>query len=242
MERNFNHPVAAFRGRSLLNWGNTMSRLNKDTRKKIIENAVSSSRIPQARKDLIPRAAALAEKIRVDLLGGEDVAQELDKYLEKVKALPLGPIKPGWAKEFKFTKRPCSYAKVGSYNIRLGFNGEVYNTEYEANGLPGRTYLIYSGQDTYKNFPCGNEGKYHPESAIGSELLFIIDTIKELNSEEEILRARVSEVVHSTGSIKKLLEVWPNAKDLLPKIEAAALHAPAVIDTASLDQLIGLPK
>lgn len=220
-----------------------MSRLNKTIREKIIDNAVTASTIPASRKALIPRVIALAEKVRIDILGGVEVAQELDKYAAKVKALPLGPIKQEWTKDFKFTKRCCVCLVVGSYKMRVGLNGELYNTDYDGvNDLEGRSYLLYVGADTYLNFPADNDTSYHPESELGAELLEIIDAVKSLKTDEEVLRARVSDVVHSVGSVKKLLEVWPNAKDLLPPSEAKVFHAPAVIDTKSLDQLIGLPK
>lgn len=220
-----------------------MSRLNKTIREKIIDNAVTASTIPASRKALIPRVKALAEKARIDILGGLEVAQELDKYAAKVKAIPLGPIKQEWTKDFKFTKRDCVRLVVGSYKMRVGLNGELYNFDRNrVNDLEGHSYLLYAGEDIYLNFPAGNDASYHPESELGAELLEIIDAVKSLKTNEEVLRARVSDVVHSVGSVKKLLEVWPNAKDLLPPSEAKVFHAPAVIDAKSLDQLIGLPK
>lgn len=220
-----------------------MSRLNKTIREKIIDNAVTASTIPAAHKALIPRVKALAEKVRIDILGGAEVAQELDKYEAKVKALPLGPIKQEWTKDFKFMHRMCAFMTVGAYKMQVGFSGELYHAGYDSvHGISGRSYLLYARQDTYLPLPCGNEKKYHQESELGAELLEIIDAVKSLKTDEEVLRARVSDVVHSVGSVKKLLEVWPNAKDLLPPSEAKVFHAPAVIDTKSLDQLIGLPK
>ena len=220
-----------------------MSRLNKTIREKIIDNAVTASTIPASRKALIPRVKALAEKVRIDILGGLEVAQELDKYAAKVKALPLGLIDPEWVEDFKFTKRCCIRLVVGSYKMRVGLNGDLYNMGYDGvNDLEGRSYLLYVGAGTYLNFPADIDASYHPESELGAELLEIIDAVKALKTDEEVLRARVSDVVHSVGSVKKLLEVWPNVKDLLPPSEAKVFHAPAVIDTKSLDQLIGLPK
>lgn len=220
-----------------------MSRLNKTIREKIIDNAVTASTIPASRKALIPRVKALAEKVRLDILGGIEVAQELDKYAEKVKALPLGPIDPKWVKDFTFKEKFCAYMTVGGFKMRVGFSGELYSDRYDDfNGVEGQTYLLWNNRDTYLPFPCDNSKKYHQESELGAELLEIIDAVKSLKTDEEVLRARVSDVVHSVGSVKKLLEVWPNVKDLLPPSEAKVFHAPAVIDTKSLDQLIGLPK
>lgn len=220
-----------------------MSRLNKSIREKIIDNAVAASIIPASRKALIPRVKSLAEKVRIDILGGLEVAQELDKYAEKVKALPLGPIKQEWTRDFEFKRRMCVFMTVGAYKMQVGFSGELYHVGYDSvHGISRRSYLLYASQDTYLTCPCDNEKKYHPESELGAELLEIIDAVKSLKTDEEVLRARVSDVVHSVGSVKKLLEVWPNAKDLLPPSEAKVFHAPAVIDTKSLDQLIGLPK
>lgn len=220
-----------------------MSRLNKTIRKKIIDNAVTASTIPAARKALLPRVKALAEKVRIDILGGVEVAQELDKYVAKVKALPLGPIDPKWVRDFTFKEKYFAYMTVGGFKMRVGFSGELYNDRYDDfNGVEGQTYLLWDNRDTYHPFPCDNSKKYHPESELGAELLEIIDAVKSLKTDEEVLRARVSDVVHSVGSVKKLLGVWPNAKDLLPPSEAKVFHAPAVIDTKSLDQLIGLPK
>lgn len=169
-----------------------MSRLNKTIREKIIDNAVTASAIPAARNALIPRVKALAEKVRIDILGGVEVAQELDKYAAKVKALPLGPIDPEWVKDFTFKEKFCAYMTVGGFKMRVGFSGELYSDRYDDfNGVEGRTYLLWDNRDIYHPFPCDNSKKYHPESELGAELLEIID---------------------------------------------------AVIDTKSLDQLIGLPK
>lgn len=217
-----------------------MSRLNKTIREKIIGNAVTASTIPASRKALIPRVKALAEKARIDILGGLEVAQELDKYAAKVKAIPLGPIDPEWVEDFKFKNRAYAFMVVGEFKMRLGFSGELYNDSYDDfGGIEGRKYNLGAN---FLPFPCDNSKEYHPESELGAELLEIIDAVKSLKTDEEVLRARVSDVVHSVGSVKKLLEVWPNAKDLLPPSEAKVSHAPAVIDTKSLDQLIGLPK
>lgn len=220
-----------------------MSRLNKTIREKIIDNAVTASTIPASRRALIPRVKALAEKVRIDILGGVEVAQELDKYAAKVKAIPLGPIKQEWAKDFKFMRRRCVFMTVGAYKMQVGFSGDLYHVGHDTvHEIRGRSYLLYALQDTYLTLPCGEEKKYHHESELGAGLLEIIDEVKQLRTDEEVLRARVSDAVHSVGSVKKLLEVWPNAKGLLPPSEAKVFHAPAVIDTKSLDQLIGLPK
>lgn len=220
-----------------------MTRLNKSNREKIIENAVIMSSIPSARKALTPRVKALAEKVRIDILGGIEVAQELDKYAAKVKALPLGPIKPEWVSDFGFKRRYCVFMVVGSFKMRADFSGGLFHDGYsDVNGVEGRSHLVYALSNAYLPFPCDNSKEYHPESELGAELLDIIDAWKALKTDEEVLRAQVSNVVHSVSSVKKLLEVWPNAKDLIPASETKVFHAPAVIDTKSLDGLIGLPK
>ena len=181
-----------------------MSRLNKTIRENILDNAVKASTIPAARKALIPRVKALAEKVRIDILGGAEVAQELDKYAAKVKALPLGPIDPKWIEDFKFRNEAYSFMVVGGLKMRLGFSGELYHdSSNDFSGIEGRSYLLWNNLGTnHLPFPCDNSKEYHPESELGAELLEIIDAVKSLKTDEEVLRARVSDVVHSVGSVK----------------------------------------
>lgn len=72
---------------------------------------------------------------------------------------------------------------------------------------------------------------------------YTLDNVEaDINKRESDLAHQVRAVVGSCTTVKKLLEIWPESKELIPTtLEEARPQLPA-IQVAELNKLVGLPS
>jgi hypothetical protein len=205
---------------------NKMTRLNKATREAIIENALKSSGVTTREEALITRRAKLADDVRLFAIGGVEREAELNDVLEKV----MKSVKQLDDKLFVIDK-PLAR---NDYEIAVNFAGRSSTLHF--NGYEYRTRPL-----VYKDF-------VHHERVVITADNPLNDEFDAINKEQRIVddlrlhvASEVRAMVNSVTTIKKLLEIWPESKDLLPKNEQVQSTA-LVADVAKLNAMIGLPK
>ncbi|ENO9947070.1 hypothetical protein ACCN59_004991, partial [Salmonella enterica subsp. enterica] len=64
---------------------------------------------------------------------------------------------------------------------------------------------------------------------------------REIKSDETDIRQNVSAALSKVRTVKRLLEEWPEAKELLP-VDAPSVTLPPAIRRETLNEMIGLPS
>lgn len=196
-----------------------MTRLTNNLRDKIVANAMAKTPLAAEKATLQQDKYTLAEAFRIASLGGPEEAARLQRVnarLEKeIAAIPD-------ALRNTFTPMRHDY-DMG----RMNLGGLRVNLPYAAGTADRRicpTGAVFEGD--------------HPLVLQFHELTNRGADIEKRSSD---LRIQVNAVLDSCTTVKKLLDVWPEAKELLPTdVEEARPQLPAV-QTAELNALIGLP-
>lgn len=199
-----------------------MTRLTNALTHKIIDAAIEKAGINRDRQDLQNQRYKLAEDLRVLSLGGAEAAAEAEKISQKMaKLYMLLPENIRQTDEPQFGRRRSAmqWMNLGGRRVTLQFSENDYESRMASNGftLPGDHPLVIEFDRL-----CGVEN----------------DIQKRHNDLRDQLRASLSKFT----TVKKLLEAWPEAKELLPEtLEEAKPQLPAV-QTSELNALIGLPS
>lgn len=197
-------------------------KLTNQVKQQIVEAAIAKAGIPTQDETLRLRRAVWAEAYRIDGLGGKQAAEQVDKVIEEVERIR--------------SSLPATLSTEGNV-VRHG--------HYIYLNLAGITVLAYfSGMVSDKGQRVSRPTIYshtlladHPLVATFHALAQEQD---ELNQRRNHLHAHVTAALANIHSDTKLLQVWPEAAELLPE-QAQKKQLPA-IQTADLNALIGLPS
>ena len=207
-----------------------MTRLNVRIRKDMAEKALAVAGTDADMAALVKRRAALAEAIRVDAIGGPDVIAAVEKAAKSIKKKMADSV----------------FNKVQGFTIKTAVKShELYHINL--GGM--RVDLQYSGQnsewpheDRVTKTPIPNDVNYSADSEFTVEFLSIENDYKALLAKREGLYLQVNAALAPFTTVKKLLEAWPEAAELLPtNIEDTKPQLPAIL-TKDLNCLIGLPQ
>jgi hypothetical protein len=199
-------------------------RLTTALRNAIAANAIKKSGV---NADLQVNAEAfsdLAEKVRVQIFGGEKKAAEVDaKYRQAMKI----------EKELR---------DIGVYNfyIRSGRSCDIYPS------FGGdRTKLEYGkdkdDNDIYRLTPARDICLLAADDSLTIEFHKLDDEKRGLEQRHEEVKVNVYAALNSVSTVKRLLEVWPESKELLPDDLDAAKAALPALKVGDLNKMIGLP-
>ena len=205
-------------------------RLTNDARDKIIAKAMEKSGFPKR----LEEAKANVEKIKMECLisafgGLKPYRRLVDRFNtieEKVKALRDAGI---------LVTSPRSYSKwnadkinIAGMNVSYPKQSVLSNPEFE--GLK----FIRLHSDAKPTITADNP--------LVQKFLDAEKVVEELSSSSEAIEANVKAVVYSVSTTKRLVEVWPEAAELIPSdIEVVRAALPA-IDFANLNASIGIPS
>ena len=195
-----------------------MSRLNKATRDYIVEQAILKSGIPEALAVNERATHDWANRLRIESNGVSDEA--LADLEARFRALSQKVPVELRHQTNPITKGTCFSPVLGGMVI-----GQV---------------AFGPGSDAAR--PCVWRPRISSDNPLFAEWHALNDRAKELKEQRDVLKAQIKAVVESVPTIQKLLEVWPEAKELLPKGEQPIVsNVPAVLIT-SLNAAIGLPS
>ncbi|EFR8087482.1 hypothetical protein H0088_004126 [Salmonella enterica] len=205
-------------------------RLTNDARDKIIAKAMEKSGFPKR----LEEAKANVEKIKMECLisafGGlkpyRRLVERFNTIEEKVKALRDAGI---------LITSPRSYSKWNADKINIAGMNVSYpkqsvfdNPEFE--GL------------TFIRLDDGAKPTITADNPLVQKFLDAEKVVDELDSTLKGIKENVKAVVYSVSTTKRLVEVWPEAAELIPSdIEVVRAALPA-IDFANLNASIGIPS
>lgn len=204
-----------------------MTRLNNKIREAIIKNAIVKSGVVAREDELIARRAKLADDVRLFAIGGADAEKKLDSEFEKVRK-QLKKLDDGF---FKYTSYPSPRT---DYDIDVNFAGRAARLYF--NGLEHN-----QGKAVYKNYITGNRVVITVDNQLNDEFDEIEIEQRTVNDLRAHVKAEVTAMVNSVTTVKKLLEIWPESKELLPPEEQVQSTA-IVANVDNLNTIIGLPS
>jgi len=175
-----------------------MTRLNNRIRKQIEDNAVIKAGIVDKKTKLRERRATWVEAVRVQAIGGEEIEAKMQQAKKKIKSALKG-LPENLVKESVFRTGYNMSVNVAGLSCHVYFNGG----------------LSYRGEQVYKIAPSSHVIKQG--DPLADEFQAIEKLESELNDQESTIRVNVASAVSKVGTVKRLLEVWSEAKELLPE-------------------------
>lgn len=190
-----------------------MTRITKTLTEQIVKKALDKAGITATRGDLEESRFKWAEAIRVEGLGGADAVDRMVKTLEKMEE--LRKTLPDTLDAIIYQ---CGTRKIIRCNLG-GIRARAELREYAAS-----PYEVTLPAD-------------HPLTVEFHELESAQTDIEK--RADEII-AKVRGTVQQFTTVKKLLEAWPEAVELIPATVDTGAKLP-VIRTEDLNKLVGLP-
>lgn len=190
-----------------------MSRLNNATREYILDKALEKAEIPALLAKYDKDRADWMDRLRIETNGMTDA--ELDALDAKIQKLKTQIPKALRGDYRVIEKRYRIYPNIGGLRVGLHEFPEVRYVSHEP-----------------------TVASDHP---LAVEFHAMEDAHQEVCEREKVLTAQVMSVLNSATTIKKLVEIWPEARELLPPNEQPIIsNVPAVL-ISSLNAAIGLP-
>ena len=191
-----------------------MSRLNASTREAIVAAALRKAGIEQRIDANKAKRLDWQHRVRINDNGMSDEA--IDAIYAEIKAM-TAKLPNHLASNTNF------YRYRSTANLNLG--GARVWIEF-----PENCYLSYTPEPLPMGHPLVEE--FHVLEADAEQLL----------DERKVLEAQLRTLLGSVTTVKKLLEIWPEAAELLPTAEVkSASNLPTVL-VSSLNAAIGLPS
>lgn len=199
-----------------------MTRLNNRIKEQIVDNAVVKAGLVEKKAALRERRAVWLESVRIQSIGGEEVEAKIKSAETKIKSALKG-VPEEILNGGVFRTDYDIYLNVAGCSFRAYFNGgSNYHGDQVHRVTPTR-HTIQQGDPLVEEF--------HAIEAVD----------RELTDQEQTVRANVAGAVSKVGSVKKLLEMWPEAKELLPEDLSPVKKQLPAVKTEDLNAMIGLP-
>lgn len=196
-------------------------------KEQIVTNALAKSGIPDKKAKLRADRIDWAERVRVEAIGGPAAKAEIGKTLKKIEALAL-KLPPGLQelKKVPVRKRHAIVLNLAGSRVYAYFNGNY--SEYERRS-PDHISKIAPEEFTLT-----------ADNPLVDEFYTFETRYTELEKQQDSIKANVTAALQKVRTIKRLLEEWPEAIELLPADAPKAPPVPAVRREA-LNEMIGLP-
>ena len=201
-------------------------KLTNAIRDVIVHNAVAKSGLNAVRDAIVKQRAEWAEKVRLESIGGTEVEKELEelrnKYIKLRDSVPEKVIMNYGA----IIRRDYDLlVNVAGISFRVYFHGGLsYSYDELVNKITPMEHTLLADNPLVAEFH-----EIHNKQAEYDDKLSTL-----MNS----VRAAVQKVT----TVKKLLEVWPEAKELIPEEVEKQVKQLQAIKTEDLNKMIGLPS
>ncbi|EOI1119927.1 Nmad5 family putative nucleotide modification protein [Klebsiella oxytoca] len=202
----------------------TSIRLTNAIREQIAKNALIKSGIVAALEALQVKRHEVARDARVFAFGGAEKTAKADKAYEKLeKALS------------ELRESGCSaYASSGlSSSIYISISGRQLGWCPYGNDAKGGDIL----QVTPNRDLC----RFGAEHEITKRFDEIINEEQKLNDRSKEIKATVWAALNSVTTLKRLVEVWPESKELIPENSDSVKSTLPALKVEDLNRMIGLP-
>lgn len=197
-----------------------MTRLTTHIRDQIVANALAKTTFAAEEGVIEQERFALAEAFRIEALGGAEQARKIEKLAARI--------------EKELAELP---AGVVLYGQPIRKSHEMWRMN-----LGGARVVIPFGDSTEQQRIAPSGSVFAGDHPLVLQFHSLENRGADLDKRRNDLRDSVRAVLNSCTTIKKLLTVWPEAKELLPaSLEEARSQLPAV-QTAELNAALGLPS
>lgn len=203
-----------------------MTKLTKAVKEQIIRNAVEKSGLINEHNKIIQRRAEWANNVRLFAIGGVEVEKQLVAINEQYAALHESVPKNLQGELRKPVKTDNDiYVNVAGISFTALFNGQLgYNKSDHIYKISPSSVILRA------------------DNPLVAEFHEVHNQQEEYENKVVTLRNSVNGVIANITTVKKLLDVWPEAKEILPpEIEKQTVQLP-MVQTADLNKLIGLPS
>ncbi|MDX7988629.1 hypothetical protein FE392_15035 [Xenorhabdus sp. 12] len=205
----------------------TQKILTKEIKSLIVKNALAKAGIFEKEDKLFQDRADWAEKIRIEAIGGENMEQGVQDILSEMKKL---------ATKIPEALREDMMPIRESLGIEINLAGSYVFACF--NGARERYRSLGRREHVYKIAP--NKTVLLADNPLVNEFYELEKRYNELENQRDDITNNVDAALLKVRSIKRLLEEWPEAAELLPKEMEKAAPVPAV-RRETLNTLIGLP-
>lgn len=199
-------------------------RLTNAIKDSIKNNALAKAGIFKQKEELKKEFNQLALDVRIEALGGEDKAKKMELILE----VAISNLK-------MLEEEVNSY--IGVYNaesnsLRPAFGGQRVRLRYGKDN---------NGKDIYLLTPDDNKCLFPADHELSKRFEKLTQKENKLKEKETEINTTVQAALNSVTTIKRLIEIWPESKELIPTdISKSASTLPA-LQVEDLNKLIGLP-
>lgn len=198
-----------------------MTRLNQRIKDHIIDKAVEKSGIGKEKDAHQQALYKLTEDIRIESLGGVESAKNVEKIARQMQKL--------------HDQLPTIMRSSQFRPVRRDYEMHRLN-------LGGRRVTLRYGETTEERRFCPSGFTLQGDHPLVVEFDRLIGVEQDIDKRIEDIRSQVRASLSKFTTVKKLLESWPEVKELLPdQLEEVRPQLPA-IQVADLNALIGLPS
>ncbi|EBP9595577.1 hypothetical protein ATQ54_26680, partial [Salmonella enterica] len=168
-----------------------------------------------------------AERVRLAAIGGPEAEAEVLKTEKKIAAL-IAKLPEELRTNYTFVRYDSDiYLNLAGSRVRAYFNGN-YRSYEQGEPDPIRKIVPY-------------EYTLLADDPLVTEFYSFDALYREIKSDETDIRQNVTAALNKARTVKRLLEQWPEAKELLPA-EDAVVPLPPAIRREALNEMIGLPS
>ncbi|RAW91427.1 hypothetical protein CKY04_24140 [Photorhabdus sp. S8-52] len=90
--------------------------------------------------------------------------------------------------------------------------------------------------------PTQNHCRFPADHELSIRFTEIEKKSNELNNKKEEIKNNVYAILNSVTTTKRLIEVWPEAKDLIPSEDIRSINTSLSVKVEDLNKMIGIPK
>lgn len=192
-----------------------MTRLTNALRDTIVKNALAKAGVTKRVDAAEASLQQWGELVRVDLLGGKEKADDLATKRQQVQEL---------AKGVDANLRSTSDIFYARKEVSLNMAGVRIKAKFPAYGISPQSGTILADNPLVQQY---------------YDLRGVQEAVE---AEYDNIRAQVHATVYKFGTVKRLLEAWPEAKELLPEVLPESKPQLPMIQVADLNALVGLPS
>lgn len=199
-------------------------RLTNAIKDSIKNNALAKAGIFKQKEELKKEFNQLALDVRIEALGGEDKVKKMELVLDVAIS------------NLKMLEEEVN-SHIGVYNaksnsLRPAFGGQRIRLRYGKDSKDEDIYLLT---------PDDNKCLFSADHELSKRFEKLNKKESKIKKKESEIEANVQATLNSVTTIKRLIEIWPESKELIPTdISKASILLPA-LQVEDLNKLIGLP-
>ena len=200
-----------------------MAKLTNTLRDTIVQKALDMSPLTKQRAKLLKQQYAVSERIRVHALGGKKKAEELQAINDDMTK--LASDQPSELKDLFST---CNLTR--RHGIRISIGGQFRFADF---GYKDNNNVIYRISLNGVGLSVD-----HP---LAIKHVALHDQLSDIKDKIDDLRIEIQAVVYNLNSTKQLIELWPEAAELIPFVHGINRKLLPAIQVTTLNAAIGLP-